>query len=319
MNKLKDKYNVEHIEAGHTPDGYTINEVIQLEDRQNRDHRVEVYKGGAAAYYVGVNEASSDKQAYQDMGIDTDSKEFKDFEAGLQKDENYNDKYIKDFLENAPELTAEKRQEIDKQRDISVKEEIVASNEYEANGGFLAEMEEQDNKAETEKKSILDDPYLKYRDEIESEIAEEDIKFQMDNSFDDREMAIERLIDGEIEAREIEASEKQDLSKGTDIVSKEQEYAEQGKTEVAKPGRTYTGNVIEVGEDVTVQQTKTGKFIIHETENLPGIKEQDTGMAAKIIYDAGGKGDITAKSNDLSIGKEKEKEADKSHEKSMER
>jgi len=256
MKDLKKKYNVEHIEAGHTPDGYTINEVIQLDNKQNSDHRVEVYKGGAAAYYVGVNEASNDTEAYQDMGIDTDSKEFTDFEAGLKKYVNYNEKYIKDFLENAPELTVEKRQEIDKQRDISFEKETAASNEYNAAGGFLAEMQGQ---------------------------------------------------------------EKQDLSKGTDITSKEQEYAEKGETEIAKPGRTYSGNVIEVGEDTTIQQTKTGKFIIHETENLPGIKEQDTGVATKIIYDAGGKGDITAKSNDLAIAKEKEAEKTNSHDKSMER
>lgn len=249
MKALKKKYDVKHIEPGHTPDGYTINEVIQLEDKENRDHRVEIYKGGATAYYVGVNEASNDKEAYQDMGIDTDSKEFKSFEAGLKRDENYNDKYVGDFLENAPELTIEKKQEIDKQRNIALEKKQASSNDYEAGGGFLAEMNDKD--VQNDKK--LDDPF------------------------------------------------------------------QTGKTEVAKPGRTYTGQVIEVGEDVTIQKTKSGKFIIHETENLPGIKEQDSNVSAKIIYDAGGKGDILAKSNDLAIGKEKEIEQKKSHEKAMER
>lgn len=249
MKALKKKYNVEHIEPGHTPDGYTINEVIQLEDKENKDHRVEIYKGGATAYYVGVNEASSNKEAYQDMGIDTDSKEFKAFEAGLKDNENYNSKYVKDFLENAPTLTAEKRQEIDKQRDAALEKEATFSNDYEAGGGFLAEMKGKD----THNQRKVLDPF------------------------------------------------------------------QTGKTEVAKPGRTYTGKVIEVGEDVTIQKTKSGKFIIHETENLPGIKEQDSNISAKIIYDAGGKGDITAKSNDIAIGKEKEIEQKKSHEKAMER
>lgn len=325
MNKLKDKYNVEHIEAGHTPDGYTINEVIQLEDKQNSDHRVEIYKGGAAAYYVGVNEASSDKQAYQDMGIETDSKEFKDFEAGLQKDENYNDKYIKQFLENAPELTAEKRQEIDNQRDIDLQKEKATISEYEANGGFLAEMKEQEDK---EVAPLGED----YKEQIKDRISDQEFENIVDNAVEDAMTRPSTFTNtNEDSNKEVEHDIVNGLNKiikdrnlGEPIVAKEvyqkqQELSENGKTEVAKPGRTYTGNVIEVGEDVTVQQTKTGKFIIHETENLPGIKEQDTGMAAKIIYDAGGKGDITAKSNDLSIGKEKEKEADKSHEKSMER
>lgn len=254
MRKLKDKYKVEHVEAGHTPDGYTINEAIQLEDTQNKNHHIEIYKGGAAAYFVGANESSSDKNAYQDMGIDTDSKEFKSFEAGLKDNENYNSKYVKDFLENAPELTVEKRQEIDKQRDIDLQKEKAAANEYNVGGGFIAEMSEKNNSPEA--------------------LA---------------------------------------------VTTKEKEYSEEGKTEVAKPGRTYTGKVIEVGEDVTIQKTKSGKFVIHETENLPGIKEQDSNISTKIIYDAGGKGDITAKSNDIAIGKEKEIEQKKSHEKAMER
>jgi hypothetical protein len=237
MMKLKDKYKVKRIEAGHTPDGYTISEAIQLEDTQNKNHYVEIYRGGAAAYFVGANEASNDKKAYQDMGIDTDSKEFKSFEAGLKNNENYNNKYVKDFLENAPELIVEKRQEIDKN-----------------DGGFLAEIQENNNSPEA--------------------LA---------------------------------------------VAAQEKEYSEKGKTEVAKPGRTYTGKVIEVGEDVTIQKTKSGKFIVHETENLSGIKEQDSNISAKIIYDAGGKGDITAKSNDMAIGKEKEIEQKKSHEKAMER
>tara|TARA_R110002051_G_scaffold84103_7_gene148960 strand:+ start:12628 stop:13389 length:762 start_codon:yes stop_codon:yes gene_type:complete len=253
MRKLKDKYKVEHIEAGHTPDGYSINERIQLEEKDSHNH-VEIYKGGGAASFVIGFEDNQDKKAYQDMGVDTDSKEFKTFEAGLKDNENFNSKYVKDFLENAPELTVEKRQEIDKQRDIDLQKEKTAANEYNAKGGFIAEMSEKNNSPEA--------------------LA---------------------------------------------VAAKEKEYSEDGKTEVAKPGRTYTGKVIEVGEDVTIQKTKSGKFVIHETENLPGIKEQDSNISAKIIYDAGGKGDITAKSNDLAIGKEKEIEQKKSHEKTMER
>lgn len=81
-----------------------------------------------------------------------------------------------------------------------------------------------------------------------------------------------------------------------------------GGAEIAQPGRTYTGNVVSVDEDKTIQVTKTGKLVIHETENLPGIKEQDTGGHLQIRYSAEGKGDITAKSNDMEIGKQKEVE-----------
>lgn len=251
MKNLKDKYKFEHIEAGHTPDGYSIYERIQLEDKSSRDH-VEIHKGGDTAYFVNGNEHTHNKEAYQDMGIDTDSKEFKDFESGLKKDENYNTKYIEDFLKNAPELTAEKRQEIDKQRFDDLQKQIAANKEYQANGGFLAEMREAENKTSNH---------------------------------------VQKKID---------------------------ELSQEGKTEIAKPGRTYSGNVIEVGEDTTIQKTKSGKFIIHETENLPGIKEEDSGSAARIIYDAGGKGDITAKSNDKSIEKEKDAEKSKTYEKDRE-
>lgn len=77
-------------------------------------------------------------------------------------------------------------------------------------------------------------------------------------------------------------------------------------SEPAQAGRTYSGNIISVGEDVTLQRTPTGKIIVHETENLPGIKEQDTGSRMKIVYGSNGKGDIVAKANDLEIGKQKE-------------
>lgn len=84
------------------------------------------------------------------------------------------------------------------------------------------------------------------------------------------------------------------------------------QTEIAQPGRTYTGVVIDVNEDTTIQKTPNGKFIIHETENLPGIKNSDESGNLQIRYDSGHKGDIIHKSNDLEI--EKEKEAKKEQE-----
>lgn len=127
--------------------------------------------------------------------------------------------------------------------------------------------------------------------------------------------------------KDVENEIKKDLNKlidergldGPPVVSKEaydkqKELAENGQTEVAKPGRTYTGNIIDVGEDVTIQKTKTGKFIIHETENLPGIKESDETSFSQIRYNKGGKGDILQKANDLEIGKQKELEKQRENE-----
>lgn len=324
MNKLKDKYKLDHIESGHTPDGYSIYERIQLEDKNSRDH-IEIHKGGGAAYFMNGNEHTHDKEAYQDMGIDTDTKEFKDFELGLKKDENYNTKYIEDFLKNAPELTTEKRQEIDKQRFEDIQKQVAADKEYQANGGFIAEMKEQEDK---EVAFLGED----YKEQIKDRISDQEFENIVDNAVEDAMTRPSTFTNtNEDSNKEVEHDIVNGLNKiiedrnlGEPVVAKEiyqkqQELSENGKTEVAKPGRTYTGNVIEVGEDVTVQQTKTGKFIIHETENLPGIKEQDSNISAKIIYDAGGKGDIAAKNNDLAIGKEKEIEQKKSHEKVMER
>ncbi len=105
----------------------------------------------------------------------------------------------------------------------------------------------------------------------------------------------------------------------TNVHAIAEKYSENGKTEIAKPGRSYTGDVIDVGEDVTVQKTKTGKFVIHETENLPGIKEEDQGIKAKIVYNAEGRGDLTKKANDLEIGKEKVVEKEHQNDRGFER
>ena len=79
-----------------------------------------------------------------------------------------------------------------------------------------------------------------------------------------------------------------------------------GGSEPARAGGTYTGHIISVGDDITLQKTGTGKIIVHQTKDLPGIQEQDTSSKLKIVYGANGKGDIASKANDLEIGKEKE-------------
>lgn len=79
------------------------------------------------------------------MGIDTDSKEFEIFEAGLKNDENYNEDYINNFLKIAPELTEDKIQNIDKQRKIDLQKHQDSIEKYNANGGFLAEIKALEN------------------------------------------------------------------------------------------------------------------------------------------------------------------------------
>lgn len=90
------------------------------------------------------------------------------------------------------------------------------------------------------------------------------------------------------------------------MASGAEEIENNNQTEIAQPGRTYTGVVIDVNEDTTIQKTPSGKFIIHETENLPGIKDNDQSGNLQIRYDSGTKGDIIHKGNDIEIGKEKE-------------
>lgn len=79
------------------------------------------------------------------------------------------------------------------------------------------------------------------------------------------------------------------------------------KTELAKPGRTYTGDITEINKDQTIQTLATGKRIIHENKNLPGIKETDTGSKLKISYTAGGQGDIKSR-DDKAVAHQKQTE-----------
>ncbi|UZA18164.1 ssDNA-binding domain-containing protein (plasmid) [Moraxella bovis] len=59
-----------------------------------------------------------------------------------------------------------------------------------------------------------------------------------------------------------------------------------GGSEPARAGGTYTGHIISVGDDITLQKTGTGKIIVHQTKDLPGIQEQDTSSKLKIVYGA---------------------------------
>lgn len=68
------------------------------------------------------------------------------------------------------------------------------------------------------------------------------------------------------------------------------------QAEVPRAGKSYSGVVLAQGEDTTIQKTPTGKFIVHETENLQQMKVSDTHRNQSIKY-------VTDKQTDVkSIG-----------------
>ena len=68
------------------------------------------------------------------------------------------------------------------------------------------------------------------------------------------------------------------------------------QAEVPRAGKSYSGVILAQGEDTTIQKTPTGKFIVHETENLQQMKVSDTHRNQSIKY-------VTDKQTDVkSIG-----------------
>lgn len=56
------------------------------------------------------------------------------------------------------------------------------------------------------------------------------------------------------------------------------------QAEVPRAGKSYSGVILTQGEDTTIQKTPTGKFIVHETENLQQMKVSDTHRNQSIKY-----------------------------------
>lgn len=65
------------------------------------------------------------------------------------------------------------------------------------------------------------------------------------------------------------------------------------KTQLAEPGRTYTGNITAVTVETTKQMVTPTKMIIHQTSQVPDISESDVNKKLKIEYDAKGIGNVT--------------------------
>lgn len=108
--KLSEKFHVAYTPEGSTPDGYHVYESLTIETGKGA---IDISRDSSAVYMSGGNETErSMTEAYNMIGIDTDSKEFKQFQKDIQKPENYNAQTVEKMLETVPQLTAEKQVEI---------------------------------------------------------------------------------------------------------------------------------------------------------------------------------------------------------------
>lgn len=283
-SKLSEQFDVHYQPKDYTPDGYTINEGLYVTDKKT-GKGFQIHKDGEASYATNYVDTIS-SEAYAMMGIDENSKEFKEFQENIKKD--FSAKTVEDFLEKAPTLSRE--QQVEKLNQFTQEEkEAEAKWQYIGSAGYYADNYQEQIKDRIDEKELVEI--------IDKSIAK--------TSFLDTHKDVEKVVVTDLN-KIIDERDLGDKLVAKEVYEKQKELSEQGKTEIAKPGRTYSGNVVEVGEDVTVQKTKTGKFIIHETENLPGIKEVDEKTHLQIRYDNGKQGDIIQKGNDLEIGKQKE-------------
>lgn len=86
------------------------------------------------------------------------------------------------------------------------------------------------------------------------------------------------------------------------------------QSEIPKPGRTYEGVIMSRGEDTTLQKTATGKFIVHETENLRQLKASDMHRPISIKYESANQTDVKQITFDkLRQNEAKEMQASKGH------
>lgn len=87
------------------------------------------------------------------------------------------------------------------------------------------------------------------------------------------------------------------------------------QSEIPKPGRTYEGVIMSRGEDTTLQKTATGKFVVHETENLRQLKATDMHRPISIKYESANQTNVKQITFDkLRQNEAKEMQADKGHE-----
>lgn len=275
--KLPEKFHVAYTPEGSTPDGYYVYESLTIETGKGA---VSIGRGGEAVFQVGLNETEpSMTEAYTMIGIDTDSKEFKQFQNDIQKPENYNVQTVEKMLETVPQLTAEKQ--VEKLNNFSYENEREQA-EFKHNfvnseivKNLVTEVEAKGFTKEHEAYDVDYDSSLDY-------ISDTAIENHFDNQLKDFERSIQKT-----------------------------------KTELAEPGRQYTGQITAIDEEKTVQQTKSGVTVIHETKNLPGIERQEVGQNVKIDYSNGKEATIEEKSSGLERTKETKMEsqhqAEKSH------
>lgn len=107
---LLDKFNVVHIESGCTPDGYEIQEALFIQKKKGALGYIQILPSGCAVYTDGINETDIDpEEAYVMFGIDTASKQFKDFQEKIKNSESFNAETVCEMLATTPQLTTEKQ------------------------------------------------------------------------------------------------------------------------------------------------------------------------------------------------------------------
>ena len=82
--------------------------------------------------------------------------------------------------------------------------------------------------------------------------------------------------------------------------------------EQAKPGRTYSGEIVTIGENTIIQQSKINKIVEHEPKNLTGIESSDVGKYLKVNYDYQNKGIVVERDGKV-IGLDNSLEREKSN------
>lgn len=82
--------------------------------------------------------------------------------------------------------------------------------------------------------------------------------------------------------------------------------------EQAKPGRTYSGEIVTISENTIIQQSKINKIVKHEPKNLTGIESSDVGKYLKVNYDYQNKGVVVERDGKV-IGLDNSLEREKSN------
>ncbi len=140
------KYNVRYQEEGFTRDGYNQYENMIISPTVDNEFKSTVtierdgeVIGSDGTYHYANFESLAD--GYAHLGIDTNNEQFKEFITNL--DNNYNEKYVQEFLDTAPKLSKEQIKEVQES-------ERIKAEEREANQPFEYDYDEKLSKGQNE-------------------------------------------------------------------------------------------------------------------------------------------------------------------------